>query len=953
MRFNIRRKLFIFFVLPGILFFSFYIAYSIFNTEKIMYSLHQKNYADLVSGYASVADIVLSNRSKDAYNTAKIIEKFTDLTENELYSLLAVNAASAQIVFGSTIAFEPYAYKRDVKFYAPFVYKTANGLDSTIIGFDYTSSNLDWYEIPKKTEKPHWSEPYYSDVINNIKLVSYSVPFFRGGKFTGVVTIDFALEPLNDIFRKIFKHQSTQFSIISEKGKYISNQNSEKILEKSIFDESVANISKEYREKIGKAMISQKSGFLKLTDPTNNNIVWGYYSPILTPNWSISVIVNENELNGPIKKVFLESIILLAVAVFIAIILLAFVINRGLKPLKQLQDFSKEIRDGNYNARISLKANDEISDLANDLNIMGQQLEKREKELQEINTNLEQKVERRTVELQSAKESTDRIIDTSPMPIAITDRITGEVIRANMALAEFHKISLAEVYKTTTPDWYWANSVRDSILVAIKENGKLINFEIEAKRYGTSEKRWALLSIFPIQYLNRDAFIVVMSDITEMKEANIKINSQNLEISERNKYISDSINYAQRIQNSILPSDLYFEKLFPNYFLIFRPKDIVSGDFYWASKVGSKKIVAAVDCTGHGVPGALMSMIGNTLLNEIVNFGKETNPAEILNKLNKRVNEELNKDVNKQTYDGMDAAICVIDEESKILEYSGAYRPLYYFKDGEFFEIKGDRKSIGDIKKEKISFTSKTIELNDSVVFYLYSDGYVDQHNEENKKFGSKRFKELLSNIHSSDIEEQKGILLDELKSHSGNEVQRDDITILGIRPMLTIQNLDEVLFKFNGEFTHSKIIEIGEEIEEKLGKRFDSKIIRTIHFCSNELMQNIGFYSKEIKESGIGSYSIEFNHSNNNITLVCSNNSTADSIKDFTNRLDGYNSLNQDELKSLYKEKLKSESHEGSKGAGIGLIQILRKTKNKIDYITKIENDNLSLITLKIKITE
>lgn len=449
----------------------------------------------------------------------------------------------------------------------------------------------------------------------------------------------------------------------------------------------------------------------------------------------------------------------------------------------------------------------------------------------------------------------------------------------------------------------------------------------------------------------------------DLKEINLELEDRvksrtkalaksNSELEGRNKYISDSIDYAQKIQSSILPSETYFKQIFPNYFLIFKPKDIVSGDFYWVSQVGDIKIVAAVDCTGHGVPGALMSMIGNTLLNEIVNLSKITNPAEILNKLNTRVIEDLHKDINQGTYDGMDATICVIDEKNKTLEYSGAYRPLNYFKDGNFFEIKGDRKSIGDIKKGRINFTTKKIELNESVILYLYSDGYVDQHNEQNNKFGSKRFKKLLSNIHTSSIDKQKGILLDELKSHKGNEIQRDDITILGIKPILPANGLDEVLFNFDGEFTYSKIIEISEEVKNKLEGKFDNKIVRTIHFCGNELIQNIGFYSEEKNKSGIGSYSIVFNQSQNSITLLSSNLSTNNSIKDFTNRLDNYNSLNLDELKLLYKEKLKSESHKGSKGAGIGLIQILRKTKNKIDYIAKIENSTLSLIALKIKIT-
>jgi len=271
-----------------------------------------------------------------------------------------------------------------------------------------------------------------------------------------------------------------------------------KILENSIFDKNSKHFSLELRTKIGKSMISGKTGFMQLMDPKTKKVTWGFYAPINVSQWSIAVYVNEDELNGPIKKVFLESTILFGIAILIVIILLTIIISKGIKPLKQLQNFSKEIRDGNYNARISLKTNDEISDLADDLNIMSKQLKKRENQLKEINTNLEQKAEKRTLELQKAKESTDRIIDTSPMPIAITDRISGEVIRTNRAMADFHKTTIEEVYKTTTHDWYWNNGEKGTILSFVEENGKLINYEMEGKCSGLPKKDGYCFQFFPL-----------------------------------------------------------------------------------------------------------------------------------------------------------------------------------------------------------------------------------------------------------------------------------------------------------------------------------------------------------------------------------------------------------------------------------------------------------------------
>ena len=783
MRLTIIKKLFLFLIFPGFLFFSIFMYYSITNTESIMYSLHQNNYGEQVKGYVALANTYLTQTSNNATYIANIVEEFSQLSEKEFLILLLDNIEQADIIFGSTIAFAPYKYSKEKEFYAPFVYRTPDGIKKTVITSDYTASNFSWYDVPKKTKKPYWTEPYYSNVIKGLKLVSYCEPIIRDGEFIGVSTIDFSLNSFDRIFRKEFEHKSTQFAIISKKGGYISHPNTDKILEGNIFDKIGLPIEVGLREKVAAKMIAGESGFIEQKDSINKTF-WGFFAPIPVSDWSIIVYVFEEELNGPIQEVFLESFVFFIITIISSLVMLVFLVRQGIKPLYKLQKFSQKIKDGNYGEKIKINTNDEISDLANDLNIMSEELLKREKELKDINANLERKVEQRTLELKSAKESTDKIIDNSPVPIAVTERTTGKVLRANLAMADFHKIELKDLYYSSTIDWYWNKSQREEVLSKVKENGKIISYEIEGKRVGNNEKRWVLVSIFPIKYLDKDAFIVEMSDITDIKEANIKIHSQNLEISERNKYISDSINYAKRIQSSILPSDDYFKKLFPNYFLIFKPKDVVSGDFYWVNKVGSKKIVAAIDCTGHGVPGALMSMVGNTILNEIVTFGNITDPATILNKLNKRIIKELNKDVNQQTYDGMDVAICVIDEENKIMEYAGAYRPLNYFKDNEFFEIKGDRKSIGDIKKESVQYTTKSIELNESVIIYLYSDGYVDQHNEKNKKFGSKRLKKLLARIHTNNILEQQEILLTELETHKGNEVQRDDITILGIKPI-------------------------------------------------------------------------------------------------------------------------------------------------------------------------
>jgi phosphoserine phosphatase RsbU/P len=286
---------------------------------------------------------------------------------------------------------------------------------------------------------------------------------------------------------------------------------------------------------------------------------------------------------------------------------------------------------------------------------------------------------------------------------------------------------------------------------------------------------------FILKPISRPVVLARVKNHLELSLSRKKLAEQKEQLEIHNKFMTDSIDYAKRIQTAILPNHDRLAKLFESSFLIFRPKDIVSGDFFWFGQLGRKKIIAAVDCTGHGVPGAFMSMIGNTLLNDIVNVKKVDNPARILNVLDEGIIHELNKDVNESTFDGMDVAICVFDEENKTIQFSSAVRPLFYTVNDQIFEIKGDRKSIGDNRK-KIEYTLQSIEWIPGAQFYMMSDGYVDQNNSGNVKFGSKRLKELLREIQGLTSEEQRNRLEDEFLAHKGLESQRDDVTVIGIQ---------------------------------------------------------------------------------------------------------------------------------------------------------------------------
>jgi serine phosphatase RsbU (regulator of sigma subunit) len=216
--------------------------------------------------------------------------------------------------------------------------------------------------------------------------------------------------------------------------------------------------------------------------------------------------------------------------------------------------------------------------------------------------------------------------------------------------------------------------------------------------------------------------------------------------------------------------------------VLFKPRDVVSGDFYWFSELGDRIIVAVVDCTGHGVPGAFMSMIGNTLLNELVNQKRITGPGLILQNLNIAVRMALKQEGdNMLSKAGMDVCLCVIDKTN--ITFSGAALPLYVVKNGVLETIKGSSAHIGGKQKVDMPvYEQHVIPREPNMHIYLTSDGYGDQSNESMKKFSTKKLRELIERVHTLPIEEQYREFDERLKEHQGAEPQRDDITVIGIR---------------------------------------------------------------------------------------------------------------------------------------------------------------------------
>jgi serine phosphatase RsbU (regulator of sigma subunit) len=271
----------------------------------------------------------------------------------------------------------------------------------------------------------------------------------------------------------------------------------------------------------------------------------------------------------------------------------------------------------------------------------------------------------------------------------------------------------------------------------------------------------------------------------KVKERTIKIEKQKEEIEEQKKHIMDSIYYARRIQNAILPSFSIISEHLKNYFIYYLPKDIVSGDFYWVHEADGLFMIAAVDCTGHGVPGAFMSIVGFNQLNYAVTVKKARSASKILDELNQGVITTLNENTSETSIkDGMDMALCVLDLKNNKAEFAGANNPLVLIRDNKILRYKGDRFPIGAFDGSQPQlFTNNVIDLIEGDCLYLFSDGYADQFGGlDGKKFMYRRFEELLLEVNTLPVYKQKETLNKRLMKWKGSNDQVDDILVIGIK---------------------------------------------------------------------------------------------------------------------------------------------------------------------------
>ncbi len=393
--------------------------------------------------------------------------------------------------------------------------------------------------------------------------------------------------------------------------------------------------------------------------------------------------------------------------------------------------------------------------------------------------------ERKRAEKEERMRSKMQALSENSLDMIMRLSTVGQFFYANPVTENYLGIQIKDLINKTLNevefDEVLFNYFRESI-EQVKADPVKATREITIPPSGGSFDDDRIMSFVAIPEFNEnelETILFVGHDITEAKRIE-------REIQEKNRNIEDSINYAQRIQTSILPDNRIIREFLPESFIFYRPRDVVSGDFPWFFQKGDITFIAAVDCTGHGVPGALLSFIGYFLLNNIVDHNKEHTAASILNDLHFRVRKTLKQDFSDaEARDGMDIAFCLINPAKKELQYSGAHRPLYLVRDGELSEYKGDRKAIGGIphpKKGEKDFTNHVIDYKKGDKIFFFSDGLPDQlGGPELKKYSPRRIREHIVENKDLTMEKFNTFFADDFINWKKDHKQIDDVLLIGI----------------------------------------------------------------------------------------------------------------------------------------------------------------------------
>lgn len=446
----------------------------------------------------------------------------------------------------------------------------------------------------------------------------------------------------------------------------------------------------------------------------------------------------------------------------------------------------------------------------------------------------------------------------------------------------------------------------------------------------------------------------VRQDITAEKEVEEK--SRLLE--ETKQKITDSIKFSSLIQHALLPQNEVINEYFSDFFVFWDPKDVVGGDIYQFLNREDDCLVFVIDCTGHGVPGAFMTMVTKTVIQSIVDESNFNNPALIMQQLSKNIKTTLKQDNPDSKNDaGFDGGILYFNKKEKKILYAGAKTPLFYIQQGELKVFKGDRESVGYKKSNTdFEFTNFSIDIDSDSYFYLTTDGFIDQNGgEDGFPLGKKKLQKLIEKNYKKTFPEQQEIFHKYLLDHQGKYERDDDVTFFAFSVAEASHKKVNHFFEYNGLVTQNILGQIEEDLEinhqDIFGMTRKKEKLYTVLY---ELGQNIIKYGVQEEDSDISEQpyiSISYDNNSDLFDIICANKVSNKAVETIKSRIDEVNSLNQEEIKSKYKELRKSQKYAHENGAGIGFFEFAKRSDKKIIYNFDFISSENSYYTIVISI--
>ena len=568
-----------------------------------------------------------------------------------------------------------------------------------------------------------------------------------------------------------------------------------------------------------------------------------------------------------------------------------------------------------------------------------------QKEVEILNASLEMKIEDRTKKMEIAKKEAELIMKSILIPVLITSVNSRKILYANKYASHQYEMPLDKIIGMDMDDLYSTEGQNVHLIHQMKTQGYIDNVE-ETFQTHTGRFFTALLSVVPIRYNNEDCYIGMVTDITKQKDAEAEVRAIQ-------KHTRESIEYASLIQGALIPEDVLFQQYFKDYFVMWHPKDIVGGDIYLFEELrhNDECLLMFIDCTGHGVPGAFVTMlvkaVERQVIAEIMNDElMDVSPSWIMAYFNRNIKKLLKQETADSVSNaGWDGGIIYYNKKTQILKFAGAETPLFYIDENkEFKTIKGNRYSVGYKKCDpNYKYKETIIEVKEGMKFYCTTDGYLDQNGgEKDFPFGKKRFGNIIQTHHNDIMSEQKEIFIKEMFEYESmikNNDRNDDMTVIAFEIQKALETPD-IILEYEGILTQGIITHSIDVIESNIENMGMTGKISTLAI---ELLQNMMNYSKshdlnckDIKPAGF----IKITKDKDDIYSVQSRNIVSLEDKEkIEPKLIEIQSLDASGIKKRYRELRKSGENTHDKGGGIGFYEIAKLTTS-IEYKFRIINE-------------